>query len=77
MPLTAKGKKMKAAFKKEYGDKKGESVFYAYENKHKDSGGVVKKSSSKAYKKKIAKKAKGSNYNKVRESFVKKVTGKY
>lgn len=77
MPLTAKGKKIKAAMKKEYGSKKGEQVFYAYENKHKNSGGVMKKGSSKAYKAKVAKKAKGKSYSKVREAFVKKVTGKY
>ena len=33
MPLTAKGKKIKAAMKKEYGAKKGEEVFYASVNK--------------------------------------------
>lgn len=33
MPLTAKGKKIKAAMQKEYGKKKGEQVFYATENK--------------------------------------------
>lgn len=33
MPLTTKGKKIKAAMKKEYGPKKGEKVFYASENK--------------------------------------------
>lgn len=35
MPLTKAGKKTKRAFKKEYGAKKGEQVFYAYENKNK------------------------------------------
>lgn len=29
MPLTKKGEKIKSAMKKEYGAKKGESVFYA------------------------------------------------
>lgn len=29
MPLTSKGVKIKAAMDKEYGDKKGEQVFYA------------------------------------------------
>lgn len=38
MPLTAKGKKIKAAMKKEYGAKKGEQVFYATENKGKIKG---------------------------------------
>ena len=33
MPLTAKGKKVKAAMRREYGDKKGERVFYASANK--------------------------------------------
>jgi hypothetical protein len=33
MPLTKKGKKIKTAMKKEYGAKKGESVFYASANK--------------------------------------------
>lgn len=33
MPLTTKGKKIKAAMAKEYGKKKGEQVFYATENK--------------------------------------------
>lgn len=33
MPLTEKGKKIKAAMLKKYGKKKGEQVFYASENK--------------------------------------------
>jgi hypothetical protein len=33
MPLTKKGKKIKAAMTKEYGKDKGEKVFYASENK--------------------------------------------
>ena len=33
MPLTKKGKKIKTAMKKEYGEEKGERVFYASENK--------------------------------------------
>jgi hypothetical protein len=32
MPLTAKGKKLKEKFEKQYGKKKGQSVFYAMEN---------------------------------------------
>lgn len=32
MPLTEKGKKIKSAMVKEYGAKKGASVFYASEN---------------------------------------------
>lgn len=44
MPLTAKGKKIKASMKKQYGEK-GEQVFYASQNKdtikgtHKGKGG--------------------------------------
>jgi hypothetical protein len=37
MPLTKKGKKVKKEFEKEYG-KKGESIFYATENKKKMKG---------------------------------------
>jgi hypothetical protein len=33
MPLTPKGKKIMKAMKGEYGGKKGESVFYASQNK--------------------------------------------
>ena len=33
MPLTSKGKKIKAAMEKEYGSKKGKQVFYASQNK--------------------------------------------
>ena len=36
MPLTNTGKKVKKAFKKEYGAKKWEKIFYAYENKNKN-----------------------------------------
>ena len=32
MPLTVKGKKLKKKFEKQYGKKKGQSVFYAMEN---------------------------------------------
>lgn len=38
MPLTAKGKKIKAAMTAEYGEKKGTSVFYASINKGKVKG---------------------------------------
>ena len=38
MPLTKKGRKVKAAMKKQYGSKKGEQVFYATENKGKIKG---------------------------------------
>lgn len=43
MPLTKKGKKIKAAMKKEYGSKKGEQVFYASENKGTIKGVAKKK----------------------------------
>lgn len=33
MPLTAKGRKILASMKKEYGGKKGKEVFYASQNK--------------------------------------------
>jgi hypothetical protein len=33
MPLTKKGKKIKAAMLQEYGKKRGETVFYASRNK--------------------------------------------
>ncbi len=33
MPLNKKGKEIKGNMEKEYGKKKGESVFYASENK--------------------------------------------
>jgi hypothetical protein len=32
MPLTAKGREIKSAMTKEYGEKKGEEVFYASRN---------------------------------------------
>jgi hypothetical protein len=38
MPLTSKGKEIKAAMTKEYGAKKGERVFYASKNAGKISG---------------------------------------
>jgi len=38
MPLTAKGKSIMAAMMKEYGKKKGTSVFYASINKGKLKG---------------------------------------
>ena len=33
MPLTPKGKKIMKSMKKQYGSKKGETVFYASKNK--------------------------------------------
>lgn len=38
MPLTAKGKTILTAMTKEYGGKKGESVFYASRNAKKITG---------------------------------------
>ena len=38
MPLTQKGKKIKTALAKEYGAKKGESIFYAMRNAGKITG---------------------------------------
>lgn len=38
MPLTKKGAKIKAAMEKKYGKKKGETIFYKWENKHKKEG---------------------------------------
>lgn len=35
MPMTKKGRKMKAAMTKTYGKAKGEQVYYAMENKKK------------------------------------------
>jgi len=45
MPLSAKGKKIMKAMKKEYGTKKAKTVFYASANKGTIKG--VKKSSKK------------------------------
>jgi hypothetical protein len=47
MPLTKKGAKIMKAMKKEYGSKKGETVFYASKNK-----GVIKGVDKKSKKKK-------------------------
>jgi hypothetical protein len=43
MPINKKGKKIMSAMKKEYGDKKGEQVFYATKNKGKIKGVEKKK----------------------------------
>jgi len=43
MPLTEKGKKIKAAMAKQYGKEKGERIFYAAENKGSIKG-VARKS---------------------------------
>lgn len=49
MPLTAKGKKVMAAMKKQYGDKKATQVFYAMINEGKLKGveGKTKKKKKK------------------------------
>ena len=44
MPLTKKGTKVLAAMKKEYGAKKGKSVFYASINKGTVTGAEKRKS---------------------------------
>tara|TARA_R100001086_G_C11630224_1_gene201426 strand:+ start:312 stop:452 length:141 start_codon:yes stop_codon:yes gene_type:complete len=46
MPLNTKGKKILKTMKKNYGTKKGKSVFYAMENSRKLKG--VKKKTSTA-----------------------------
>lgn len=38
MPLTSKGQKIMSSMKSQYGDKKGEQVFYASRNAGKISG---------------------------------------
>ena len=38
MPLTAKGKKILANMKKQYGEKKGKEVFYASQQKNTITG---------------------------------------
>lgn len=48
MPLTKKGSKIMASMKRQYGEEKGERVFYASENKGKISG-VHKKKKSKIH----------------------------
>jgi len=47
MPLSSKGKKIMKAMKKEYGVKKGQTVFYASANKGTIKG--VKKNSKNKY----------------------------
>ena len=52
VPLTGKGEKIKKAMTEQYGEKKGESVFYASANKgtitgiekrkHANKGGLIK-----------------------------------
>lgn len=47
MPLTPKGKKIKAAMQKQYGAEKGKDVFYASENKGSIKGVAKKKPEGK------------------------------
>lgn len=47
MPLTEKGKKMLSAMKKQYGETKGEQVFYATLNKYKITDAEKTKSNKK------------------------------
>lgn len=47
MPLTKKGKKIKKNMDKEYGSKKGDSVFYASINKGKVTGAEGSKKKKK------------------------------
>ena len=49
MPLTAKGKKIKAAMEKQYGKERGDRIFYAAENKGTIKG-VTKKVTKKGKK---------------------------
>ena len=51
MPLTKKGSKIIHAMEKEYGDKKGKSVFYASKNKGTIRG--VEKAQKKALDRKM------------------------
>lgn len=47
MPLTKKGKKIKAAMVDQYGKERGEQVFYASENKWTITGVAKKKANKK------------------------------
>lgn len=47
MPLTEKGQKIMSSMKRQYGDKKGEQVFYASRNKGRIEG--VEKSTGKSH----------------------------
>lgn len=51
MPLTKKGRKIKRAMEKQYGKDKGESVFYASENKGAITG-IAEESKRKPHHKK-------------------------
>lgn len=72
MPLTPKGRKIEHAMEKEYGDKKGKSVFYASINKGKVTGAeksshekaMRAKSVGKSLKGKYEKEEGGEHFNK-------------
>ena len=70
MPLTPKGEKIEHAMEKEYGAKKGKSVFYASANK-----GTIKGVHEK--KKKLAKKMKTYHGRPVEELKKEAGLGKY
>lgn len=55
MPLTKKGHKIEEAMEKEYGEKKGKSVFYASKNKGTIKGVEDKSPKSKALHTKMGK----------------------
>lgn len=59
MPLTKKGKKIKASMKKTYGPKKGTKVFYASENAGTIEGVAKAKAKKRAKKGKSRRKKKG------------------
>ncbi len=50
MPLTKTGKKVEDKFEKEYGEKKGEAIFYAKENKDRKFKSAMTKAIEKAKK---------------------------
>lgn len=52
MPLTEKGKKIKASMKKQYGAEKGEDVFYASQKKGTITGTDIKNYAKRHGKKK-------------------------
>jgi hypothetical protein len=49
MPLTRKGRKVLSCMRRQYGDKKGEGVFYATINTGKGRGWHRKRSKNKSY----------------------------
>jgi|TARA_R100000664_G_scaffold2237_3_gene5758 hypothetical protein len=69
MPLTKKGRKIMKAMKGEYGNKKGEQIFYATKNKGKIKG-VEKAAMGRAMFKQTTSKAPGDAQMKVKEPYV-------